>query len=153
MINLQGIPVAWRGGYLLWCTVWEKHSLGNSISIWGYKGSSVCRKHFESSCMCILGALPVYSSVDPGLCFCDESGIKGRSSYSCPNPSNEWADFQTPTRHIQIINSWQIADINTFLCLVYVLLPWQAKDSTHDLLHVELKCDSKFPSWSSNSDL
>lgn len=80
---IQSISVAWWSRHLLRRTIWERNTLENRIPIWCYKGSSVCRKHYEPSWMSILGSLPIYSSVDTGLSVHDTFGIEWRSKYSC----------------------------------------------------------------------
>ncbi|CAH9125531.1 unnamed protein product [Cuscuta epithymum] len=39
--QLQGIPIVRRVRDLLWCSVWEEHSVGDTVSIWSHKGSTV----------------------------------------------------------------------------------------------------------------
>lgn len=81
-IAWQGISITRWIRHVLWCSLWEEHTLGNRISIWVHKRSSVCRQHYESSCMSILGPFSIHYFVDSWLFVHYKCWIKGRPSYS-----------------------------------------------------------------------
>lgn len=82
-ITWQGISATWWIRHLLWRTFWDEHSVGNRVSIWVHKRSSICWEYSESSCMSILGPFSVHSLVDSWLFVHDTFGVEGRPSYSC----------------------------------------------------------------------
>lgn len=79
LVNLQGLSVARRIWHLLWSTFWQEHSLGDGISIWVHKRSSICWKHHKSFCMSVMGTFCIHFLVDTGICFYDICGIEGGS--------------------------------------------------------------------------
>lgn len=82
-ITWQGISATWWIRHLLWRTFWDEHSVGNRVSIWVHKRSSICWEYSESSCLSILGPFSVHSLVDSWLFVHDTFGVEGRPSYSC----------------------------------------------------------------------
>lgn len=60
-----------------------KNPLGDRVSFWSNKRSSVCGQHHESTSLPLLGSFLVYFLMGTGICIYDTSRIQGRSSYSC----------------------------------------------------------------------
>uniref|UniRef100_A0A0V0H5R1 Putative ovule protein n=1 Tax=Solanum chacoense TaxID=4108 RepID=A0A0V0H5R1_SOLCH len=69
----DGVSTVGRSWHLLWCPLWEEYPLGNRVSFWSNKRSSVCRQHFEFASLPLLGSFLVYFLMGIGICIYNTS--------------------------------------------------------------------------------